>query len=98
MLPSAQWYWACSGSTLTDRSARPFKYQTSARTGKTANRTAASTRTTAVPARTSFAPPPPPPPPPRGGGGRRGPTAPPGGHDKSWAGGHRGDESSPTQH
>src|SRR3989442_5624886 len=47
MLPSAQWYWACSGSTLTDRSARPFRYQTSARTGKTANSIAASASITA---------------------------------------------------
>src|SRR6267143_4967424 len=47
MLPSAQWYWACSGSTLTDRSGRPFRYQTSARTGKTANSIAAIASMTA---------------------------------------------------
>src|SRR5437868_14407107 len=47
MLPTAQWYWAWRGSILTDRSARPFRYQTSARTGKAANSIAAIASITA---------------------------------------------------
>src|SRR5207249_7082403 len=39
-VPSAQWYWACKGSTRIERAARPLRYQTSARTGKTAKKTA----------------------------------------------------------
>src|SRR5207245_3517129 len=50
--PRFQWYWACSGSTVTARSDLPCQLHASASTGITPNQIAANAMTTASTART----------------------------------------------